>query len=531
MEIDSRLRDKWWRVNHLYKIIDKYGELVTFRCNEEQTYLFNKYQKHKNSDAEIGLREQNLKARQIGFTTFHVIYYFDEILFNRNRHARIVAHKQKLLEEIFEKVDIAHKNLPEIFRMKTKSDSAHKLSFEDSNSSIAVTLGCRGETVHHLHVAEIAHIIGIKELIAGSFKAVGFMGDITTETTANGVGGYFHSTWHNPRIWNNNFFSWMNHKAYRLEHGDSIGVHDEYLDKIGADTKQRKWWYFQLSEIGGDFELMLQENPANPDDAFMSSNRAVFNDFDWIEHIDPVRYELSTDYLIGKIKDPVTGKMITREAAELAGVDIDEIVEEFILTKARNAPLMIWEVPEVDIDYVIGCDVAEGLAKGDYSCAYVIRTDTMKVVACWHGHTAPDLFGVELMKIGRYYNIALIGVEVNNHGLATINAMKQEYSHIYYRESFEETANLMGKKLGWHTNLKTKPLMIDDLNRVIRERLLDIHDGKLKSELQTFAYDDAGRMNAVEGCYDDRVIALAIAVQMYQANPIIDSKERFTKYM
>jgi len=530
MKIDDRLRSKWWRINHLYKIIDKYGELVTFKCNEEQTYLFNKYQDHKASGAEIGLRQQNLKARQIGFTTFHVIYFFDEILFNRNRHARIVAHKQKLLEEIFEKVAIAHKNLPEIFRMKTKSDSAHKLSFEESNSSIAVTLGCRGETVHHLHVAEIAHIQGIKELIAGSFKSVGFMGDITTETTANGVGNYFHNTWQNPRIWSNNFFSWMNHKAYRLDNGDSTGAYDDYLDKLGADEAQRRWWYFQLSELSGDYELMLQENPANPEDAFMSSNRAVFSDYN-IKHIEPRHVELITDYKAGMIKDTVTCVMITRDQAENVGMDIEDIPETFELIDAKNSPLSVWEEPVEDVEYVIGGDVAEGLAKGDYSSAHVIRCDTMKVVAKWHGHIAPDLFGEELMTIGRYYNTALIGVEVNNHGLATINAMKADYTHLYYRESFDETANKMSKKLGWLTNMKTKPLMIDDLNRVLRELLLEVHDEKLSNELSTFVYDDNGKMGAVSGCFDDQVISMAIAVQMYIANPSIDTKQRSTQYM
>src|SRR5690606_20880486 len=86
--------------------------------------------------------------------------------------------------------------------------------------------------------------------------------------------------------------------------------------------------------------------------------------------------------------------------------------------------ISIWKEPEPDLFYCIGADVAEGLAHGDFSCAYV-GDPQFDVVAEWHGHIDPDLYGVELVKLARYYNDAYLGVENNNHGLTTLSSIKK----------------------------------------------------------------------------------------------------------
>ena len=58
--------------------------------------------------------------------------------------------------------------------------------------------------------------------------------------------------------------------------------------------------------------------------------------------------------------------------------------------------------------------------------------------------------------------------------------------------------------------------MIDDLARMIRERLLGLPSQETIEECMSFVIDDRGKPSAVEGQHDDRVMALAIAVQMQQ---------------
>src|SRR3990167_4257842 len=42
--------------------------------------------------------------------------------------------------------------------------------------------------------------------------------------------------------------------------------------------------------------------------------------------------------------------------------------------------------------YVIGADVAEGIATGDYNCAQILDRLTCEQVAVWHGHCSPEEF-------------------------------------------------------------------------------------------------------------------------------------------
>jgi len=171
--------------------------------------------------------------------------------------------------------------------------------------------------------------------------------------------------------------------------------------------------------------------------------------------------------------------------------------------------------PAYDAFYCVGADVAEGLLKGDYSCAVVGDTNTFDVVAMWHGHIDADLFGKELIKLGKFYNNAYIGVENNNHGLTTLTALKrEEYWNLYFSKSYDRVSDTITKKIGWTTSSRTKPLMIDKLAEFLREMYIGIYSSLILSELYTYVIEDRGQTNAQSGCYDDSVVAVAIMLQL-----------------
>lgn len=95
----SLLKSRWWRLNHLYKIVTQDKEFVRFVCNPAQKDF---YRQTHNPD---GTRKYEsvilLKSRQLGFTTFFSIYALDEALFNENTYALFIAHKADVAEDIF----------------------------------------------------------------------------------------------------------------------------------------------------------------------------------------------------------------------------------------------------------------------------------------------------------------------------------------------------------------------------------------------------------------------------------------------
>lgn len=58
--------------------------------------------------------------------------------------------------------------------------------------------------------------------------------------------------------------------------------------------------------------------------------------------------------------------------------------------------------------------------------------------------------------------------------------------------------------------------MIDDLGKAIRERLIGLVSKDLIDECLTYVVLEDGKTGGQGGCFDDRVIACAIAIQMYQ---------------
>lgn len=181
-----------------------------------------------------------------------------------------------------------------------------------------------------------------------------------------------------------------------------------------------------------------------------------------------------------------------------------------------------------DDEYVIGADVAEGLEDGDFSCAQILSKKTCEQVAIWHGKTSPEEFASILNSVGRFFRNADLAPERNFHGFAVVTRLRE---HFKYPNLFSEydAANLekvssgksVVKRYGWDTNAKTKPLMIQELAAFLRDGHLRINDPSTIEELITYVYDKDGKTEAMGGCYDDRVMSIAIALQVFLKRRVI----------
>lgn len=187
-----------------------------------------------------------------------------------------------------------------------------------------------------------------------------------------------------------------------------------------------------------------------------------------------------------------------------------------------DGELKIWDMPRPGEKYVVGADVAEGLEHGDYSCADVLDIKGRQV-AQYHGHCAPDVFGRVLYALGEMYGWAYMGVERNNHGLTTLTILRDDgYPNLHAEHDLDNrgSGDRETKKIGWLTTAKSKPLIIDFLDSELRNRETGIVCKSTVDEMRTFIIDEAGRFGAQENCYDDRVMARAIAGQMLKASYI-----------
>ena len=119
----------------------------------------------------------------------------------------------------------------------------------------------------------------------------------------------------------------------------------------------------------------------------------------------------------------------------------------------------------------------------------------------------------EVYRVGIWYGNPLCCVESNNHGLTTIVQLRQlGYPNLFRKRSLNTENNRISQEYGWRTTRTSKPLMIDDLAKALKNEELVIHCESTIAELRTFVRNDKGGMSGSP--YDDRVMSLALANQM-----------------
>jgi hypothetical protein len=417
-----------------------------------------------------------LKARQIGYSTLFAAYCLWLGMFWPDNVIVMLSRNEREAQKLLSKTDYAYKRLPDWLKehgAKRLDKNVMKMTFDNGSSIESMPSKedpARGSAVSLIIVDEWAFFENAEEAWASIEPVTDVGGRVIGLSTANGSGNFFHEFW-NKAVSGNSQFT---HLFYPWSANTDRG-NDWY------EVKQANMLPWQLA----------QEYPETPEEAFIRSGNPVFD----VDALRDLRPEAPEE---GYLDDAVQGAKRAPRFIRMSG----------------ESSFKVWEMPRLDCQYVIGADVAEGLEHGDYSCAQVLCLQSNAVVAQWHGHIDPDLFGDEVAKIGWFYNRALIAVEANNHGLTTNKALQRGvYPRLYVRRELDgkSTHQARQTKIGWLTTRSSKPLMIDELSMSLRQGLA-VPDRATIGELLTYTRNERGQMGGSP--FDDRVIALAIANQM-----------------
>jgi len=412
-----------------------------------------------------------LKARQVGFSTLVSIFCFWLTFFYPDRHIIMLSRTERESAKLLSHSKYLYNALPEWMKHVGPVVQFTQTRCSMSNNSALESMPsandpARGSTAFLIVVDEIAFIPNADDAWASIEPVVDVGGSCIMLSTAYGEGNLFHKMWVGSQTGTNQFkglfFPWH------------------------ASDRDQEWYDKKKAELPA--WQLAQEYPDNPEEAFLKSGRPVF------DH-DAMRDIITSEPYRGRIVKSPDGPF------------------EF---EDDGGPLAVWEHPKADAVYVIGADVAMGLAHGDFSSAHVIDAKSGKVVAEWWGKVEPDLFGTHILNmLGRYYNEALLGVENNNQGLVTVTALKRVQYPNLYRARGEENKRGTVKRTdtyGFSTNKKSKPLMIGELAGAIRDKAITIESEATIAELRTYVRDNSGGTHGSP--HDDRVMSLAITVQM-----------------
>lgn len=174
-----------------------------------------------------------------------------------------------------------------------------------------------------------------------------------------------------------------------------------------------------------------------------------------------------------------------------------------------NGPLRIYKEPGQGRPYVIGGDTAgDG---SDWFVGQVLDNITGEQVATLRHQYDEDTFAKQMYCLGKYFNDAMEAPETNfsTYPVKLLDLMG--YDNLYIREVEDNYEGGFRKAFGFRTDRLTRPVIISELIRILRDDMSLINDENTLLEMLTFVRNEKLRPEAEEGAHDDCVMALAIA--------------------
>lgn len=298
--------DPYWRINHLYFIRNKDGQIARFKMNWAQEQLF----------FGMHTRNQVLKVRQLGISTLSGVMMLDSCTFHEHFHAGIIDKGLDDAQAKLKKIKLAYNfmlNAPSVIAVDHVEDeedryniamfaqamaekvkavfTSESVSFTGNGSEIRVGTNLIGDTMDFLHVSEFGYTalynpVRAGEIVAGGLETVPKTSIVIMESTHKGGKTGRNYNLIREAMRNNGrtlspldfklfFFSWVNQEEYALEDGEPVTEerYIEYFAKLERNdgiklTEAQKRWYVAKARTLEN--RIYEEYPTVIDEAFMS---------------------------------------------------------------------------------------------------------------------------------------------------------------------------------------------------------------------------------------------------------------------
>ena len=510
-------------IEMVFIIVDKDKNTVPYFLNEVQTDFLNRLKESIKAFKEgriLSLKFLVLKGRQQGFTSVITAYQEAHTLVKKNFTGITLADTADNVRAIFQdKAKYIYNNLPDILKPTEKYNSKTEMFFEKLNSSwrinVATSQVGRSRTINFFHGSEAAFwTCLISDTQSSLGEALTKASIQILESTANGF-NEFKDLWDSGE-WINCFYEWWKTTEYR-NNFESEEIKQNFLKDI--ETKQEwiyqrlKWlkdiqhldneqlyWYYNKYKNYLNKDLIKQEYPCTPEEAFLNSGNCVFDS----EKLTLRKAELEEEY---RQKPYLQGNFEFRWNNE-------ESKDYIINSSIKFVPnplgmIKIYENPKHGSYYVLGGDTAgDG---SDFNTGTCINNTTGKRVATVQTQVNADIYTWQMYCLGTYYNQALISIEINFNTFPVLELKRLNYPHLYMREEYDSISKKMQQKYGWKTDRNTRPILISTEQAAIRDHIENFTDITMILECLSFIYDENMRPDAMQGKHDDMLFSDMIA--------------------
>lgn len=266
----------------LLKIRTKEGAIEDFLINAAQTILHDRLESQKSKTGKV--RALILKGRQQGCSTYVGGRFYHQTSNRRGVRTFILTHEVEATTNLFDIVSRYHEYMNPEWKPSTGASNRKELLFDQLDSGYRVgTAGTKGvgrsSTIQLFHGSEVAFWPHAESHAAGILQAVPDLAgtEIILESTANGLGNFFHQLWCEAVAGANEyqaiFIPWFIQDEYAITPPQDFKLDEEeaeYQNLYNLSLRQMAWRRNKVLELK-DPILFKQEYPATPAEAFQTT--------------------------------------------------------------------------------------------------------------------------------------------------------------------------------------------------------------------------------------------------------------------
>ena len=554
------------------RIQDKQSKaMIPLVLNRGQRILLTQYEKDRLAGRPC--RVVLVKSRQWGGSTLTAAYMFWMMRMHyKNWHTTIVALDQSQAVNIRTMMKNMIKELPPFHEYTSfKRHEGRETSRIIPETGALVQIGSaekpdalRSYDFAMVHFSEVGLWKATKtksgQDIAQSVESTvpntpGTM--IVYESTAKGVGNFFHTQYLNAKDNKENnrdgyqpvFVAWFDHKINqsKILHFDrfvkTMTPYQWWQWRQGATLEGIKWYAEEQRARGWNDFQMKSEYPTTADEAFQTTGGTYFSN----EMLESLKANIRKPEFVGEIRaDAITGE------GALSNITL------YPNTAIKDA-FKIWIHPDDFADaskiyknrFVVIVDVGGRSEASDRSVISVFdrlsltyECGAVERAALWYGHVDPDILAYKAAQIATYYHDALLVIESNtydtrykkkdksyvaegDHSYTVLDTLGELYDNMYVRRSTpDNTRDKQLKKIGWHMNKQTKYQAYDSYSISIRKGQYVEYSQDAYNEATQLTVNTDGQIEAMLGCHDDiqdtTAVGNYIAIESMPPVKIID---------
>lgn len=284
----QKLKDDFeYYAKHCLSIRTKSDGVKPFILNKAQRYIHERIQKQLKETGKV--RALILKGRQQGASTYVEGRFMWRTTHTKGVKAFILTHEEDASKNLFNMAKRYYAHLPDPVKPAISSSNARELIFPSLDSGYSVgTAGNkavgRSQTNQYFHGSEVAFWPNASEHAKGVLQTVPDADDseVVYESTANGVGNFFHLQWKMAESGQSGFIAifipWFWQDEYTKKLTEGFSKTDEELkgsQHYSLSDEQVLWMRSKIQELSTDGKdgesAFKQEYPMNAAEAFQVS--------------------------------------------------------------------------------------------------------------------------------------------------------------------------------------------------------------------------------------------------------------------